>query len=590
MTPQIALVLTLLVLTLVLFPLEIISVDIIALSGLLLLIAFGILSPEQAFASFGSEMMLLLGSIFVIAGALMKTGMLDSMGLYLYRHCGGSYRTLIVSIILIVCCISAFMNNTVVTAVFLPAVMAIARRAKLPPSKLLIPLAFASMLGGTCTLIGTSTNVAASNLLRSRGMQPFGLFEFLPVGLAIVAGGTLYFLIAGTKLLPSRGGGELTQSYHVKDYLTEAAIRKGCPFLGKRIDEAGFQETAGVTLLGIIRAKETLMAPEGHEVLQANDILLLEAQVEGIHRFRQNAGVEIKGDVALGDQSLESATVKLVEVMIGPSSRFLGRTLKEIDFRRRYGLTALAVSRLGRDVVEKVGKIPLLVGDVLLVQGPEARLNDLRETANVLVLGDLSHFLLQRGKGIYVVTFFVIALVLGALDVLSLGTAVLGAAILTILARAVPGEEVYRLIDWRLMMMIGGMTGFGQAMVTTGADRYLANIVMTSLGGLGTHGILAGFFILTVALSQPLSNAASALAVLPIALAAAEGLGANPRTFAVVITIAASASFMTPLEPSCVLVYTPGRYRFMDFLKVGLPLTLVVMVIVLSLVPVIWKL
>ncbi len=224
---KIALVLGLLAVTLILFPLEIVSIDTLGLGGLLILVATGILSPDQAFASFGSEMMVLLASMFVIAAALMKTGILDTAGLYLYRHSAGNYRVLLVTIVLVVSFFSAFMNNTVVTAVFIPPVLAVARRAQLPPSKLLMPVAFGSMLGGCCTLIGTSTNMAASAFLVRKGMAPFRLFEFLPVGLALVAGGALYFLIAGSRLLPSRGGGELTRDYHVKEYLAEVASRSG---------------------------------------------------------------------------------------------------------------------------------------------------------------------------------------------------------------------------------------------------------------------------------------------------------------------------------------------------------------------------
>jgi di/tricarboxylate transporter len=208
----------------------------------------------------------------------------------------------------------------------------------------------------------------------------------------------------------------------------------------------------------------------------------------------------------------------------------------------------------------------------------------------VLVLSDLSHFLFERNKGAYVIAFFAVALFLGATGILQLGPAVLGAAIMTVLVKAVGSEEAYRLVDWRLLMLIGAMTGFGQAMVNTGADRFLADQLLKLTGQFGPIAILGGLFVLTVALSQPLSNAAAALTVLPIALATAEQLGANPRTFAVVVTLAASASFISPLEPSCILVYPAGRYRFFDFVKVGVPLTLLVMVVVLTLVPLFWPL
>ena len=587
---QIALVLSFLVLVLVVLALELFSVDVVALGAVLILIVAGLIGPEQAFASFGTDMMVLLASIFIIAGALLKTGVLDTVGVFLYKHCGRSYRVLLVSIILVVSAVSAFMNNTVVTAVFTPVVLAVSRRADLAASKLLMPVAFGAMLGGCCTLVGTSTNIAASNFLARRGMPPFALFEFLPVGLALVGCGTVFFLLLGKRLLPSRGVGDLTRDYHVKEYLAEVALRSGCPFIGKRIDEIGLQEIADATVLGILRDKHALLAPEGYEELMLNDVLLLKARVEGIQKLRQTPGVEAKGDVVVQDSRLVSASVRLVEVMVGPASRFLGRTLKEIDFRRRYGLTALAIHRQGLDLVEKVGKIPLAVGDILLVQGPDGRLNDLRATGNVLVLSDLSHFLLEKRKGIYVVTFFLAAIALVTAGVFPPGPAVLAAAVLTVLVGAIRSEEAYRLVDWRLLVLIGGMTAFGQAMVNTGTDKFLAGLVLDAAGHFGARGILAGFFVLTVLLTQPLSNAAAALTVLPIAVATAERLGVDPRAFAVTVTLAASASFMTPLEPSCVIVYPAGRYRFMDFIRVGGPLTLVVMAVVVAMVPMIWKL
>jgi di/tricarboxylate transporter len=587
---QIAIVLSLFVTALVLFALELLSIDVVALGTVLILIITGCLNTDQAFSSFGTDMMVLLVSIFVIAGALLRTGVLDSVGVFLYRHCGGDYRVLLASTMLVVGLVSAFMNNTVVTAVFTPVMLAVARRSAIPPSKLLMPVAFGAMLGGCCTLVGTSTNIAASNFLVRRGMPPFRLFEFLPVGLALLAAGVAFFVLFGRRVLPARGKGELTRDYHVKEYLTEIALRQGCAFVGKRLDEVGVEEMADVTVLGIHRNKRDHLAPGGDEILEADDVLLLKGHVEGIQKLRQTAGVEARGDVDLQDANLVSESVKLVEVMVGPVSRFLGRTLNEIDFRRRYGLTALAIHRQGGEMVQKVGKIPLSVGDILLVQGPDARLNDLRSTGNVIILSDLSHFLLEKKKGAYVVVFFALAMLVTATGIFPPGPSVLAAALLTVLVGAVRSEEAYRLVDWRLIVLIGGMTAFGQAMVNTGTDKFLADLVVDAAGRFGPRGLLAGFYLLTVALTQPLSNAAAALTVLPVALATADRAGSDPRAFAVVVTLAASASFMTPLEPSCVIVYPAGRYRFIDFLRVGTPLTLVAMIVVLALVPLIWKL
>jgi di/tricarboxylate transporter len=250
----------------------------------------------------------------------------------------------------------------------------------------------------------------------------------------------------------------------------------------------------------------------------------------------------------------------------------------------------MALHRLGEDVIQKVGKIALKVGDVLLVQGPEGRLDNLRAAGNVLVLSDLSHFLLERKKGVYVVSFFVVSLLLGGMGLVPLGAAVLAAALLSVLVRAITSDEAYRMVDWRLLMLIGGMTGFGRAMVNTGTDKFLADLMIKATGYFGIYGVLVGFLVLTVALTQPLSNAAAALAVLPMAVATAEKMGANPRAFAVLVTLAASASLMTPVEPSCVLVYPAGRYRFADFVKVGGALTVVVAIVLLTLVPLLWPL
>ena len=335
-----------------------------------------------------------------------------------------------------------------------------------------MPVAFAAMLGGCCTLVGTSTNIAASNFLVRRGMPPFRLFEFLPVGLALLAAGTIFFVLFGRRRCSLRGArASSTRDYHVKEYLTEVALRQGCAFVGRRLNEVGVEEMADVTVLGIHRDEKAHLAPGGDEVLQADDVLLLKGHVEGIQKLRQAPGVEAKGDVELQDANLVSESVKLVEVMVGPVSRFLGRTLKEIDFRRRYGLTALAIHRQGGELVQKVGKIPLAVGDILLVQGPDARLNDLRSTGNVIILSDLSHFLLEKKKGTYVVIFFALAILAAATGILPPGPSVLAAALLTVLVGAIRSEEAYRLVDWRLLVLIGGMTAFGQAMVNTGTDR-----------------------------------------------------------------------------------------------------------------------
>ncbi len=277
-------------------------------------------------------------------------------------------------------------------------------------------------------------------------------------------------------------------------------------------------------------------------------------------------------------------------MLIGPNSEAAGRTLVEMDFRRKTGVTAIALYRHGRTLAEEMEHVDLQVGDVLLVQGAASRFPLLQENLGMPTLEELPSVLLHPRRGIMVLGVFLAAVIAGSLNLLPLSACFLIAAVAVVLLGAVNIERAYQFIDWRLLVLIGGMTAFGTAMEKTGTAAFLSELIVQALGPLGVHGILAGFFVLTIILTQPMSNAAAALVVLPVAITTAEVLGSNPRTFAIGVMLAASISFVAPLEPSCVLVYGPGRYRFMDFVKVGSGLTLVLMVVVLWLLPWFWPL
>jgi di/tricarboxylate transporter len=588
MTLPIAFVLLLLVLAIALFASERISVDLITFLLLIALVVGTVLTPKEAFEGFSNDIIIILGAIFVISGALQETGVLDLLGARILKLAGTSSNSLLLFLMSSTAGISGFMNNTTVTAMFLPPTVGVARRANISPSRLLMPLAFASILGGTCTLIGTSTNVAVSGYIKKAGMPELGMFEITPLGLLLVAIGIAYMMFIGRRLLPEHKEASLTANYAMREYVSEIIVLPNSPLIGQNSIDSDLN-VLEFQVLKIIRGPDQLQPGRGVSMAEG-DTLLVKGKADTLMKVKKIEGIEIKPEFTLGDLDLQSAELRIAEVLLTPQSELHGRTLKQANFRQLYGLTALAIYRHGQALREQVGDTILRVGDLLLVQGPPDRIVALRGGPGLSLLGEVSEPLYHPRKGMLTIALFVGAVLLGALGVVPLSIAFLTAAVLTVLARCISVERAYEFVDWRLLVLIGGMTAFGTAMEKTGAAPYLAELVVQWFAPFGILAILAGFFLLTIILTQPMSNAAAALVVLPVAINAAQRLGANERTFAIGIMLAASVSFITPFEPSCILVYGPGKYRFIDFVKVGLGLTIVLTIAVLLLLPLFWPL
>ncbi len=585
---EITLVLGLLVLAIVLFAMEKFSVDVITLLLISTLVLTRVLTPAEAFAGFSSEIIIILGSIFVIGGALRETGVIDVAGRVVFHLAGGSPHRLLVLLMGAASALSAFMNNTTVTAMLLPAASGVARRARVNPSKLLMPLAFASMLGGTCTLIGTSTNVAVSGYISRSGLAPLGLFEITPIGLIICAIGIAYMRFIGQRLLPDHKEESLTTDYGIREYLCEVTVLPNSPLIGQKSIEWDLSPL-DFRILKVLRG-EAEYPPASDVRLQPGDTLLIEGKVENLTKIKTIEGLEIKADSHPDDGELQSGDFRLAEVLVTPQSHLAGRTLRRAAFQQRYGATVIAIFHHGESLRERLAEIPLRVGDLLLVRGPGERVQALRNDPDLAVIGEHRPPVEQGRQGLYTVGFFAAALIGGGLGWLPLSIAFLLAALATVLLRCISIERAYEFIDWRLLILIAGMTAFGTAMEKTGAATLLGHWVVTGLAPLGTMAVVTGFFVLTILLTQPMSNAAAALVVLPVALSAARELGVNERTFAISIMLAASISFIAPFEPACVLVYGPGKYRFLDYVKTGLGLTLILSVVVLMLLPLFWPL
>lgn len=592
MTSQIAIVLVLLFIALILFATERIPIEIVSILLVIALILTNTLSAGEAFAGFGNDIVITIAGLFILTGGLAKTGVVDLVGRRLHRAAGDSEFRITAMIMFAAALCAAFMKNTTTTAMFLPLVLGIGARRNISPSKLLIPLAFGAILGGTCTLIGTSTNLAVSGALPRYNMEPFSMFELTSVGVPIVGVGMLYMLSLGLRLLPRRDADKsLTEQYHVRQYITEVLVLDDSPLIGRTLGEARISDELDLTVLGILRdGLRYRITPHPYEQIKANDLLLVQGRAEDIIRVKSEAGIEIKADLNLSDALLEGGEVELFEAMVPRGSVFIGRTLKQLQFRKRYQLVVLGINRHGVNLLSEMSSVRLRFGDVLLIQGDREHVESMATDSRILLLEEISERQARPAKRRWVLLAFAVFLFFSVTHIVPLPVAVLLGVLIVIGSGALRTSEVYDLIEWRLIILIACMISFGLAMEKTGADRYLADLIVKVSGQYGPLAILAGFFIMTVALTQPMSNQAAALVMLPIAVKTALALGLNPRTFAVAVTYAASCSFLTPLEPACVLVYTPGRYRFFDFVKVGSILTIAVFAIVIWLVPVIWPL
>src|SRR5215217_1771785 len=391
MTVPIAIVLALLVVALVLFGTERIPIEIVSILLVMALVLTNTLTAGEAFAGFGNDIVITIAGLFILTGGLSKTGVIDEVGRRLHRSAGDSEFRITALIMFAAALCAAVMKNTTTTAMFLPVVLGIATRRNISPSKLMMPLAFGAILGGTCTLIGTSTNLAVSGAIQRYGLQPFSMFELTRVGVAIVAVGLLYMLLLGLRLLPRRGGADsLTEQYHIREYMSEVLVLPGSPLVGKTLAEANLSDELDLTVVGILRGKQGRIAPSSREKIEAEDLLLVQGRIEDILRVKNETGIEIKADFKLSDNVLESGDVELFEAMVLRGSDFIQRTLKGLKFRQRFQLTVLAVNRHGVALLSKISTLPLKFGDVLLVQGKREHIEQLVADGHLLLLEDVS--------------------------------------------------------------------------------------------------------------------------------------------------------------------------------------------------------
>lgn len=583
---EIPILLSILAVALVLFVTERFRADLVSMLVLVALALTGLVSTSEVFSGFSNAAVITVGAMFVMSAAAARTGIASFIGRMIQAVAGRREWALTVVIMLTVAALSAFINNVGAVAILLPVVMTLARESVISPSKLLIPLAYGSLMGGLCTLIGTPPNILVSAIGVQSGLRPLELFEFTPIGLAVVGGGVLYMILVGRFLIPIRRQEEMTDSMP-KDFLTELIIPKGSKLISKRLYELGWRKR-GIEIMEILRGNRQIFDIWGWVSLQAHDVLIVSGKAEEIFKLKDEVGLEIRPEVEYAHPWQKSDKIQRLEATLAPHASFIGHTLAELDFHNRYGVTVLAIARHGTLLRGQLSQIPLQFGDTLLLQGPEQRLAQIPKD-HFILMSPLALKALRTEKAPVALLVFAGVLALAAFGLLHISVAGALGAVLMVLTRCLSVEEAYQSIDWMVIFLLAGMIPAGIALEKTGAAQLLAEFILKGIGSFGPLFVLGALLAFTSLITEILSNAAAAVLLAPIAISLATQLGVSPYPFLMGVAVAASSSFMTPIShQSNTLVFGPGGYKFSDYVRVGAGLNVLVWVIAMLLIPRLW--
>ncbi|MGC9524073.1 MAG: SLC13 family permease [Limnospira sp.] len=595
---EIVLTLSILVLALVSFVVEWLPVDLTAIAVTVLLMMLGLVTPSEGISGFGNPATITVMAMFILSAGITRTGVIQIVRDRLMKWGGYNTGQQLFVMGMLVGPISAFINNTAVVAIFLPIIEDWCNQQKTSPSKLLIPLSYASILGGMITVIGTSTNILASGLSEQLGYGAFHIFQFTRVGLLSFVLGLFYITFIAPRLLPKRQSNTqdlMGEGYKLQEYLSEVVVTERSSLVGQTLRQSEIQRKFDLDVLELVRNKIHLPQPLGDKILKPGDILIIRSTREDLLKIREERGLDILPDVKFREDSLQevlsSGEEKIAEVLILSNSRLIGTTLKDLRFRQRYNATVLAIRRGAELVQGRLGKIPLRFGDLLLVQGPKQSFIGLQTTRELLVLEQRNVENLRQNKAGIAIAITVGVVGLAAFNILPILVGALAGVIVMVATGCLKPGEIYGAVRWDVIFLLAGLIPLGIAMENSGATRWLADNLVAIGGNLSGYWVLTFFFIITVLLTEILSNNAAVLLMIPIAVKVAETLQLNPYAFMFAVTLAASCSFMTPIGyQTNTMVYSPGGYKFYDFTRVGVFLTLLMAIAIPLLITVFYGL
>tara|TARA_Y100000590_G_scaffold415836_1_gene514070 strand:- start:2545 stop:4341 length:1797 start_codon:yes stop_codon:yes gene_type:complete len=596
MTSSIAIVLAILGSGIVLFITELFSIDVTAMLLLTILLLLGYLSPSEALSGFSNPAVITIALLFILSHALQKTGLLEYVVVRINRLTSQSKSIGNIVYLLTIGFASAFVNNTAIVALFIPVTIRMAKKLKTSPSKLLIPLSYAAILGGTLTLVGTSTNLLVNSIYSNSGAtKPLGMFEFTKYGLILLGIGLTYIMIIAPKILPSRSiTSSLTRSYRLGGYLTEMKLSDKSPLIGKTCLDRGINYNYDVMVLSIYRDNKELISRNiRRKKLKAGDVLFVRGSLENFLRMKEVEKVTLLTDEKLTQEELEQENNILVECLLSDQSSLIGDTLLTSNFRRRFGAFILAIRRDGTIFRKKIAHIILNAFDTLLVYGPANKLKDLSKSNDFIVLGEVGTELRKQRFWWMSIVVILGAITFAALGIMPIVKSVMIAVIILLVLGVITPQESYQSINWKVIVLIAALIPVGTVIQSSGTANWIAGSInyVTQLtpSEWQPRVLLALIYLITMILTELSSNAAAAIIMTPIALAVSQQIGLEPRTFIFAVAFAASASFITPVGyQTNLMVYGPGGYKFIDYIKVGLPLAVIFWISAVLILPLIW--
>ena len=589
-----AIILTLSVLTLALiaFIFEWLPVDITALVITIVLMLLGLVTPEEGISGFGNTATITVMAMFILSAGVTRTGAIQVVRDLLMKWGGKTISQKIFLMGVIVGPISAFINNTAVVAIFIPIVEEWSEKQGVSVSKLLMPLSFASILGGTLTLIGTSTNILASGLSDAGGYGEFSVFQFTGLGAIILVVGLAYLSFFTPRLVPNRKKAEhdsLSQSYELNDYVTEVVVSDTSSLIGRTLRTSELQRKYDIDVLELIHDGIHFPQPIADKIISAGDILIVRGSREVVLQIKEDREIEIFPDIKFSDESLEAELNteqdKVGEVLILSNSRLIGSTLRDLRFRQRYNATVLAIRRGQELIRDRLGRVPLRFGDLLLVQGPKQSFLGLQTTRELLVLEQKDAENLREDKAINAIAICLGVILVSAVNLIPIMVSALTGVILMVIMGILKPGEIYGAVRWDVIFLLAGLIPLGIAMKNSGATALLADQLLIIGNHLSGYWILTFFYIVTSVLTAILSNNAAVLLMIPLGIQIAESLGMEPLSVMFAVTFGASNSFMTPIGyQTNTMVYGPGGYKFIDFIRLGTPLSILMTVITPALI------
>lgn len=580
-----------LLLVLILFAWNRIRHDFVALIALFVLVLSGIIDPLQAFSGFGHPAVITVAAVLIIGKALEYSGLIDLLGKWVMRL-GKNLFLQIFSLSLLVAVASAFMNNVGALAIMMPIALHMARKNGTPPSYLLMPISFASLLGGMTTLIGTPPNIIIATFRADAVGEPFGMFAFSPVGVVIAASGILFVSLVGWRFLPKRAARRSEKDlFDIDDYITEVKVKKTSRVKGLTFGELNAASDADVQILGLVRKNKRIHAPDENEILQTGDILIIETDADSLKTYMEDTGLDLVGRKQFRKDAEGSKNIAISEAIVMADSVLIGQTTAGLRMRSRYGINLLAVARREERIHRRLDHVIFRTGDVLLLQGRDHMLDEVITSIGCLPLA-------RRGLRLGFEKRIILSLSIFALSIIAVVSGLLPvqisfslAAVIMILSGLLPVREVYQSIDWPVIVLLGAMIPVGTALETSGGAEMVANLIMTAGNSLPIWAILALLMTITMLLSDIINNAATVVLMAPIGINVAQGLGVSIDTFLMTVAVGGSSAFLTPIgHQSNTLVMGPGGYRFTDYGRMGLPLEILIVVISIPLILYFWPL